>query len=279
MIDSKTKLHAIFGQPVTHSLSPLIFNKTFEKLGVNRAYVGFDVPPKHLKPAVEAARALGFEGFNVTMPHKTTITRLLENLDRSARETGAVNTVARTSRGLTGYNTDGEGALRAIRASGFDPKRKRVLVLGAGGAARALVHRISREAGEVLVLSRTSSRAKEAASRAEGKAKVSYDKLDPDILEESVSKTDLLINATPLQTPALLDELGLSPTILKDKLSVFDLAYDEPPLPLPATVSRISPLEMLVQQAALSYEIWFDRPAPLDIMRSTLSHDSTEGWK
>jgi shikimate dehydrogenase len=98
-------------------------------------------------------------------------------------------------------------------------------------------------------------------------------------LEESVSKTDLLINATPLQTPALLDELGLSPTILKDKLSVFDLAYDKPPLPLPATVSRISPLEMLVQQAALSYEIWFDRPAPLDIMRSTLSHDSTEGWK
>jgi len=264
---------------VTHSLSPLIFNKTFEKLGVNRAYVGFDVRPKHLKPAVEAARALGFEGFNVTMPHKTTITRLLENLDSSARETGAVNTVARTSRGLTGYNTDGEGALRAIRASGFDPKRKRVLVLGAGGAARALVHRISREAGEVLVLSRTSSRAKEAASRAEGKAKVSYDKLDPDILEESVSKTDLLINATPLQTPALLDELGLSPSILKDKLSVFDLAYDEPPLPLPATVSRISPLEMLVQQAALSYEIWFDRPAPLDIMRSTLSDDSTEGWK
>src|SRR4029077_17533404 len=119
MIKGDTRVHSLYGSPISHSLSPVIFNTTFEKLSINRTYVPFKVSKDKLKDAVEAARTLGFDGFNVTMPHKTTILNMLDRLDGSTEKLGSVNTVARTKRGLVGYNTDGEGAIRAIRSHGF----------------------------------------------------------------------------------------------------------------------------------------------------------------
>ncbi len=279
MIDGETKVHGLYGYPVKHTLSPLIFNQTFEKKNINRTYLAFSIKPENLKKAVEAATSLGIEGFNVTMPHKTHVVTMMNGLDRSARDSGSVNTVSRTNRGLIGYNTDGQGALRAIRAYGLDMNNSRALVLGAGGAARSIVRALSREAAQISILSRDHRRAKKIADSTKGRSSVTFGSLTGPEFETYIGSVQLLVNATPVQTPSLLRELNVDPRKLPATLRVFDLAYDHPPEPLPAGVATISPLEMLVQQAALSYEIWLGNPAPLELMRSTLVHHVGRDWK
>jgi shikimate dehydrogenase len=279
MIKGDTRVHSIYGSPVAHSLSPVIFNKTFEKLSLNRTYVPFEVSVDNLKRAVEAARALGFDGFNVTMPHKTTILELLDGLDENAKKSGSVNTVVRTRKGLVGYNTDGEGAVRALRSYGFEPTNKRIVVLGAGGAAKALVHRLSTENNAIKILNRTLDKARGLADKATGLGRISYGELTKSSLEKSLQDTDFLVNATPLRTSTLLSRLRIPLNRVKDIDWVFDLAYDKPSEPIPAGRGTISPLEMLVHQAALSYEIWLNEPAPFALMRSSLVEYLGEDWK
>jgi shikimate dehydrogenase len=279
MIKGDTRVHSLYGSPVAHTLSPVIFNTTFEKLSVNRTYVPFEVSRDKLKDAVGAARTLGFDGFNVTMPHKTTILEMLDRLDRSAEESGSVNTVARTQGGLVGYNTDGEGAARALRSYGFEPHNKRVVVIGAGGAAQALVQRFSTEGNEIMILNRTVENARRLAEKATGTGRISYDKLTKSSLENSLANTDLLVNATPIQTSTISSQLKTSIDKLKDTSWVFDLAYDKPSEPIPARLGTISPLEMLVHQAALSYEIWLKETAPFALMRSSLVAYLGKDWK
>lgn len=279
MIKGDTRVHSLYGSPVSHSLSPVIFNTTFEKLSLNRAYVPFEVSKDKLKAAVEAARTLEFDGFNVTMPHKTTILEMLDRLDEIAEKTGSVNTVVRTKSGLVGYNTDGEGAIRAIRSYGFEPNNKRILVLGAGGAAKALVHRLSRDNNKIKILNRTLAKARNLADNASGPGMISYGELDKNTLENSLHETDLLVNLTPIRTSALVSQLKIPLDKLKGTDWVFDLAYDKSSEPLPVGRGTISPLEMLVNQAALSYEIWLNETAPFALMRSSLVDYLGKDWK
>ena len=279
MIRGDTKLYSLYGSPVSHSLSPIIFNATFEKLSLNRTYLPFEVNKDQAKQAVEAARTLGFEGFNVTMPLKTIIRETLDRLDESAEDCGSVNTVANCQGRLIGYNTDGEGAVRALRAYGFEPRGKRIAVLGAGGAAQALVHRFSREKNTITILNRTVNWARELANSIAGDVGVSYEKLDRDNLENCFHNTDVVVNATPIQTPALLSQLRIPIHGVKYGGMIFDLAYDTPSEPIPGGIGSVSPLEMLVQQAALSYEIWLNQAAPLALMRSSLVDYLGKDWK
>jgi shikimate dehydrogenase len=274
-----TRVHSLFGSPVEHSLSPVIFNSTFQKLSLNRSYLRFDVRKNQLKNAVEAARTLGFDGFNVTMPHKTRILELVDRLDDVAKKGGTVNTVARVGQRLVGYSTDGEGALRAIRSYGFEPGDKNILVIGAGGAARAVVQRLSGRHNSIRILNRSSDRAKRVAENLSGRGRVSYGKLTKKNLEASIPGTNLLVNATPLQTTKILSELTIQPQSLRDVDWVFDLAYDQLSDPIPTRRGRISPFEMLVHQAALSFEIWLGKPAPLALMRSSLMDHLGRDWK
>jgi shikimate dehydrogenase len=257
----------------------VIFNTTFEKLSLNRTYVPFEVSRDNLKRAVEAARTLGFDGFNVTMPHKTAILDMLDGLDENAKKSGSVNTVARTKNGLVGYNTDGEGAVRALKSYGFEPTNKRIVVLGVGGAAKALVHRFSAENNTIKVLNRTLDKARELADNATGPGRISYEALTKSSLEKSLQDTDLLVNATPIRTSTLIAQLKIPLNRVKDIDWVFDLAYDKPGEPILVGRGTISPLEMLVHQAALSYEIWLDEPAPFALMRSSLVDYLGKDWK
>src|SRR5713226_3730520 len=200
MIKGDTRVQSLYGSPVAHSLSPVIFNATFEKLSLNRVYIPFEVSRDNLKSAVEAARTLGFDGFNVTMPHKTAILEMLDRVDEKAEKIGSVNTVARTENGLVGHNTDGEGAVRALRSYGFEPNDKRILVLGAGGAAQALVHRFSTENNKIKILTRTPDKARELADNVTGPGRISYGELTKNSLEKCLHDKDLLVNATPIQT-------------------------------------------------------------------------------
>jgi shikimate dehydrogenase len=257
----------------------VIFNSTFQKLSLNRAYLPFDIRKNQLKHAVEAARTLGFDGFNVTMPHKTRMLELVDRLDDVARDGGTVNTVARVGRSLVGYSTDGEGAMRAIKSYGFEPEDKNILVMGAGGAARAVVQSLSTRHNSVRILNRSLHRAKRVAESLNGQRRVSYGKLTRKNLEASIPRADLLVNATPLQTAKILSGLGIQSQNLRQIDWVFDLAYDGFSDPLPTPTGQISPLEMLLQQAALSFEIWLGKPAPLALMRSSLTDYLGRDWK
>ena len=279
MIKGDTKVHSLYGSPVAHSLSPVIFNTTFQKLSLNRAYVPFKVSRDNLKQAVGASRTLGFDGFNVTMPHKTAILEILDRLDKNAEEIGAVNTVAKTKSGLVGYNTDGEGAVRALKSYGFEPNNKRILVLGAGGAAQALVHRFSSENNTVRILNRTLGNARQVADKATGPGRVSYGQLAKNSLEKGTEDADLLVNATSVRTSTLISRLKIPVNRLKDTGWVFDLAYDKPTEPVPIGRGTISPLEMLVHLAALSYEIWLNETAPFDLMRYSLADYLGKDWR
>ncbi|TMI09101.1 shikimate dehydrogenase [Candidatus Bathyarchaeota archaeon] len=279
MIKGDTKVYSLYGSPVAHSFSPVIFNTTFEKLSLNRAYLPFEVSRENLKQAVEAARTLGFDGFNVTMPHKTAILEILDRLDKNAEEIGAVNTVAKTKSGLVGYNTDGEGAIRALRSYGFQPNNKRIIVLGAGGAAQALVHCLSSENNTVRILNRTLDKARQVADNTTGPGRVSYEELAKSSLEKGMEDSDLLVNTTPIPTSTLVSQLKIPFNNVKDTGWIFDLAYDQPPKPIPLGRGTISPLEMLVHQAALSYQIWLNQRAPFDLMRSSLVDYLGKDWR
>ena len=279
MVKGDTKIHSLYGSPIAHSLSPVIFNTTFKKLSLNRAYVPFEVSKDNLKQAVEAARILGFDGFNVTMPHKTAILEMLDRLDKNAEKSGAVNTVAVTKNGLVGYNTDGEGAVMALGSYGFEPNNKRILVLGAGGAAQAIVHRLSDENNTVRILDKTLDKARQLADSATGTSRISYGELAKSNLEKGMADADLLVNATPIRTSTFISQLKIPVNRLKDTCWVFDLAYDKPGEPIPIGRGTISPLEMLVHQAALSYEIWLNETAPFALMRSSLANYVGKDWR
>ena len=279
MIKGDTRVHSLFGSPVAHSLSPVIFNMTFQKLSLNRTYIPFEVAKDKLSHAVEAARTLEFDGFNVTMPLKTAIPEMLDDLDKSAREAGAVNIVTRAKGGLVGYNTDGEGAIRALESYGFEPAGKRIVIIGSGGAARSLVHKLTNGKNAIKILNRTIDNARKLVEIVAGQSDITYDLLGKQSFLNSLAETDLLVNATPARTTTLMSQYSISLDRLKEVDWVFDLSYEELGEPMPLSINTISPLEMLLQQAALSYEIWLKDKAPLSLMRSSLVNYLGKDWK
>ncbi len=270
MSNVRSKIFGLYGQPLSQSLSPLMFNRTFKAQGLDCSYLAFEVPPEQLQAAVEGAKALGFAGFNVTMPHKVAIVPLLDKISSEASEIGSVNTVVRNATGLEGHNTDGEGALRALRVSGFEPRKSKTLIIGAGGAARAIVHKLSSEAESIVVLDRSQEKSETVANRNRGGAKTYSAKLSKTELEKNIRSADLIVNATPLATVDILNAFNIPLATIRDKEWVFDLSYGHSPGENSPQL-RVHALELLLQQAALSYELWFGNPAPLDLMRSILA--------
>lgn len=246
---------------------------------MNRTYIPFEVAKDKLSQALDAARILEFDGFNVTMPLKTAIPELLDNLDKSAHDTGAVNTVTSANSGLVGYNTDGEGAMRALQSYGFESVGKRIVVIGSGGAARALLHKLANGKNEVKILNRTISKAQDLVESVADLREISYEQLDKQTFQKSLAGTDLLVNATPAKTMSLMSQYKIPFDRLKDVKWIFDLSYDKTDDSIPPSINTVSPFEMLLQQAALSYEIWLKEKAPLSLMRSSLVDYLGKDWK
>ncbi|MEM0314422.1 MAG: shikimate dehydrogenase, partial [Candidatus Bathyarchaeia archaeon] len=156
-------MFCVIGDPIEHSLSPIMHNAAFKHLGLNAVYVAFNVKRENLEGAVKGVRSLGIAGVNVTMPHKTAIISHLDEVDQEARFVEAVNTVLNIEGRLVGFNTDGVGALRALKENGLDPKGKKILLLGAGGAGKAIAFQLAREAEELRILNRNGYKAKQLA--------------------------------------------------------------------------------------------------------------------
>jgi shikimate dehydrogenase len=270
-----SQLFGIMGYPVEHSISPIMHNAAYETMGLQAVYVPFRVKPEDLGKATMALRALNISGVNVTLPHKGAIIEFLDELDPSAKIVGAVNTVVRVNNKLVGHNTDGPGFLLSLRKDGhFDPAGKKVVLLGAGGAACAVAHALAGAGVRRLVIAnRDKTRAEVLAKRV---IKNFERETLPVGLSESralhwlIRESDLLVNATSVGLQPN-DRLNLNPNSLHPKLFIYDLVYRETALVKMAKrrgLKTLDGLGMLVSQGARSFEIFTGKRAPFRIMKT-----------
>lgn len=274
----------IIGRPVAHSLSPLMHNRAFSHLGFDWAYVPFEVADDELGPAVLGLKALSVRGVNVTIPHKTAVLPFVDALTPAAAAVGAVNTIINRSGRLVGDNTDGIGFVRSLTAEAdFDPTGARVLVLGAGGAARAIAVELARAgAAHIGIANRTAARARAVAEAVvqQGADAVPLD-LDPGGIAPEMRAADLLVQTTPLG----LDRdtsLPVDAELLQPPLLVADVVYTPLETPLLRAARergcKILPgWGMLLYQGVASFERWTDAAAPVEVMREALLAALTGG--
>jgi shikimate dehydrogenase len=263
-INSSTGLYCLLGNPVEKSLSPEIHNSSFEINEIEAVYTALEVKSENLNDAVKGIKALGIRGFNVTIPHKIDIIPFLDSLDEEAALLGAVNTVKNTDGVLKGYNTDGKGFIELLKSNGIELKEKKVIILGAGGAARAIAISLGLEnVGKILVLNRTVDKAKVLAEEILEKIptmEVEY-RLNSN---EDLLDYDLAVNCTSIGMYPNTDQAPLDISLLDEKCVVADIVYK----PLKTKFLELAEkrghktvegLGMLINQALLSEEVWFDR--------------------
>jgi len=275
-ISGKTKICALIGDPVEHTMSPVMHNAAYKKLGLDYIYIPFRVAPEQLAAAVDGLRALNVKGFNVTIPHKVSIIPMLDGLDPLAEKIGAVNTVVNNDGELRGYNTDAEGFLRALLERGVEPGGKNVVVLGAGGASRAITYVLAEKNAALTILNRQleldwAEDIAELIREDFGKV-VRVLELCEEYLAEALEKADILVNATSVGMSPAVDESPVPAGLLKDSLIVFDVVYNPMMTRLlrearEAGARTIGGIDMLAWQGALAFEKWTGQAAPLDLMR------------
>jgi shikimate dehydrogenase len=259
-INGATQVYGILGRPVAHSLSPAMHNAAFRKVGLNAVYVAF--PVADLAQAVAGLRGLQIPGVSVTIPLKEDIIPLLDEIDPRAEKIGAVNTVVNRDGQLTGYNTDWQGALLALTEK-TEIAGQRVLILGAGGAAKAIAFAVQEQGGQVAITDVDLAKAL-ALSR-----KLWVEVVAPDHLEDYPA--DILINATPVGMAPRSGHIPLDPALLGRFGVVMDIVYKPLQTRLLQEASArgcqvIDGLRMLIHQGAAQFELWTGRPAPLEVM-------------
>jgi shikimate dehydrogenase len=271
-IDGSTQIVGVFGSPITHTASPAMHNAAFAALKLNWAYLPFHVEPQNLRQALLGLRDMNFRGVNLTVPHKILALEIVDEVDPAARKLGAVNTVVVEAGKLRGFNTDGYGFAKAIKED-FDMslKGKRVLVLGAGGAGRAIAIQCATEgATKIVVANRTAAKAQ--AITAVGPVEVIG--LTGKELHRAITEVDLLVNATSIGLKEG-DVLPLTSEMFTSQLAVYDTIYRPAETALIRQAAEggakvANGLSMLLHQGAKSFEIWTKRKAPLTVMRRAL---------
>jgi shikimate dehydrogenase len=275
-VTGTTGICCILGSPVAHSLSPLMHNAAFKERHLDLTYVAFEVSPAQLESAVSGLRALGIVGFNVTIPHKETILRYLDELGPVAAEMRAVNTVTRQDDRLIGTNTDGEGALKALNRQGIEINGRTIVILGAGGAARAVSYAFSEHCDSIVFLNRTEKRAALLSKELEHRGiRTKCLPLTESGLKRSLKTADMLVNATPIGMHPRVEASLIPPNLLHPELMVFDLVYNPPNTKLLRDAKKrglhtIDGLDMLVYQGATAFENWTGKSAPIETMRQAV---------
>lgn len=281
VITGETKLLGVIGHPVQHSLSPVMHNAAIAELGLDYVYLPFPVKPDDLEVAIAGFAAIGLVGFNITIPHKQAILPLLSAVLPDAQAVGAVNTVWRTEDCLwAGTNTDVEGFLAPLRTHNRDWSQTTAVILGNGGAARAVVAGCAHlGCAEIHVAGRNPLKLKEFLnSWVDSPLAVSLHVHSWEELPDLIAHTDLLVNTTPIgmhphveQSPLNVDEMAQLPT----GAIAYDLIYTPNPTQFLQQAQTqgavtINGLEMLVQQGAAALQIWLQQPVPVDVMRAAL---------
>ena len=271
----------IIGHPISHSISPVFQQAALDFCGVDAEYRAYPVAPEEVGEFVAGLRMPGVLGINVTVPHKEAVIPFLDEIDDWATEAGAVNTIVNRQGRLTGHNTDGYGFLRALReGAGFEPKGRTTLILGAGGAARGVVLALAREGvGDLTIANRTPERAENLAQLARGRGITSHavplsDYTQPDsALAGAAASAELIVNCTTIgMTHGPGDEdTPLPRQAIPATALVYDLVYNPLETRLlreaaQAGAATLGGIQMLVYQGAASFELWLERPAPVDVM-------------
>ena len=271
-----TQLAGIFGYPLSHSLSPAFQQAAFNHHGLDVRYLAWETPPEGLADEVAKLRSGDFIGANVTIPHKESVIALLDEVDPLAQSIGAVNTIVKSAGRLVGHNTDAHGFMRELKEDGgFEPTGKRVLLLGAGGAARAAAFALCREGvASITIANRNVSRAEALANALHNDAvSVFAAVLDNTTLETVAFESDLIVNCTSVgmrhgdtegQTP-------LSGGIISHEAVVMDMVYNPQNTPFlfgarSAGATALGGLPMLIYQGAAAFEMWTGREAPIEAM-------------
>ncbi len=277
-IDTKTQFCGVIGKPVGHSLSPAIHNAAFRALGLNFVYLAWQVDT--IGDAVKGLRALGnFRGASVTIPHKVAAMQFLDHVEATAKRIGAINTIMADKGELSGYNTDATGALRALREGGVELKGRRIVVLGSGGAARAIAVALAADSGvENLTLLgiEDSERARLAQDiRSVGGATVEDSHLDEAALRRVLPDSHVLIHCTPVGMSPKSDSTCVPASLLHSGLAVMDIVYNPRETQLLkdakfAGCKTIPGLEMFLNQAVTQFELWTNQAAPVAVMRTVL---------
>jgi len=273
-IDGNTRLVGIIGSPLEHTLSPIIHNAAFDYLGLNWCYIPLPVQEGHLQKAIEGIKALNFTGVNVTMPFKTEVISILDEVAMFAESVGAVNTIFIDKGKLIGYNTDGRGFYTALmRDLGYEVKGRKVLVLGAGGASRSVTVSLALAGCQsIVIVNRSPERSRQLADiilKSAPDIEVTW--LSPeDNYDIVVAESDVIINATPLTT--FNGTLRVPVSLLNKNQLVCDLNYSlyQPPLLQEAEARGAQVMDgkgMLLYQAAAAFEIWTGLEAPVEVMR------------
>ncbi|XEC96655.1 shikimate dehydrogenase [Paenibacillus tarimensis] len=272
LIDSNTKLYGLFGNPVKHSKSPVMLNAAFQSVGINAAYIAFQIPSGKLKEAINGIRAMGFRGINVTIPYKEEVIYYLDDIDINARRIGAVNTIVNDNGKLIGYNTDGIGYARSLKEEcGFTIRGKKLLILGAGGAAKGLVHALANEEPDTIwIANRTKERAVELAQA----IKPITNAIGIGLNEIELIKKELnfIVNTMPVGQFPNENEVPIETHWFHESLTVSDIIYNPEITKFLAEAkakgSRIhSGLGMLIYQGAYAFEYWTGLTAPIPVMR------------
>lgn len=267
-VSGKTKITGIFGYPIEHTLSPVMHNTAFKELGLDNCYIPFLVRPEDLTYAVQSVKALNMLGVNVTVPHKENVIPLLDKIDKEAAFIGAVNTITNVDGILTGHNTDGRGFMSSLKEEGVSVEGKDVLIVGTGGACRAISYYLSEKASKLSLFDIDRPKAEKLANDLK-EIRNNIHLLDR---IQDTSKSDIIINATPLGMKPD-DPLPIDTDQIRSGMIVYDLVYKNTALlqeASPKGAKVINGSGMLLWQAVLAFELWTGVRPPVDLMRSVL---------
>ena len=271
-LSGNSRTYGIVGDPVGHSISPAMFNAAFDYLNLDSDYVPFCVKKADLRQALEGIKALNIAGVNITIPHKVAAVSCMDMLNSQASEIGAINTVLNSNGKLTGYNTDSDGFLKIFENKGISIKNKKVVVLGAGGASRAIIYALVKSGADLTILNRTTEKSLALADNylMPGGGKIKALKLTESNLASEIAKADLFVNTTSVGMNK--DESIIDTKMLRPSLVVCDIVYTPRKTRLLRDAEAIGAViiegvEMLIGQAVLSFELWTGKKAPVEVMK------------
>lgn len=275
-INGSTKITGIFGYPIKHTLSPAMHNAAFKNLGLNYIYVPFEIKPENLKTAVKSILSLNIKGVNVTFPYKQKVMKFLDEIDPLAASIGSVNTIVNCDGKLKGYNTDGTGFLKDIKNYGFNPAGKTAVLVGAGGAGRAVACILAANGiKKIYITDRTK---KTAAELSKNISNAEYIPLEN--WKSKLNETNILINTTPVGMHDG-DKAYISSSEINKNLFIYDVIYNRKTELLieaqKAKAKAYNGLGMLLYQGATAFELWTNTNAPIEIMRKTLLKEIKKG--
>ena len=267
------KTFAVIGDPIDHSLSPTIHNAAYRELEMECTYIAYKVDKGELATGIESLKKIKIAGFNVTIPHKIEMMRYLDNVDETCKKIGAVNTVLNDDGILRGFNTDMDGFLEPIKRKEIPIKNSRVLLLGAGGASRAIVAGFQKESAKNIVIVNRTKENGERLAQFSNEIGLNATSIHLEEMNEINSRFDFVVNASSL---GLRGEKSVIPdSVIDEQTTVYDIVYK----PLKTDLINIAKennckiiygYEMLLGQAIRSFEIWLDQKAPYEAMKRSI---------